>query len=98
MAIRNVVADPAPDVEILDFNERGTLLAVRPCCHTREFWQVYFDTNNLLAATFGAAGFPPPHTVERDEMVIIDGYDSRQSAAVVEKSLPGMSKATKSAA
>ncbi|MFZ4382281.1 MAG: mechanosensitive ion channel family protein [Sandarakinorhabdus sp.] len=62
--IANVVADPAPDVEILDFNERGTLLAVRPYCHTDHYWQVYFDTNKLIAATFGSAGYPAPYTVE----------------------------------
>ncbi len=68
-AIPNVMADPAPDVEILDFNERGTVLAVRPYCHTDRYWQVYFDTNKLIAETFGAAGFPPPYTVEREEIV-----------------------------
>ncbi len=62
-AIPNVLADPAPDVEILDFNERGTLLAVRPYCHTDHYWQVYFDANRLIAETFGAAGYAPPHTV-----------------------------------
>ncbi len=52
-AIPNVMADPAPDVEILDFNERGTVLAVRPYCHTSHYWQVWFDTNRLIVATFG---------------------------------------------
>jgi small conductance mechanosensitive channel len=33
--------DPPPEVEILDFNERGALLAVRPYCHTDHYWQVY---------------------------------------------------------
>jgi small conductance mechanosensitive channel len=32
--IPNVVANPAPDCEILDFNAMGTLLALRPHCHT----------------------------------------------------------------
>lgn len=63
-AIPNVVAAPAPDVEILDFNERGTVLAVRPYCHTDHYWQVYFDTNRLIAATFGAAAYPAPFNVE----------------------------------
>jgi small conductance mechanosensitive channel len=62
-AIPNVLADPAPDVEILDFNERGTQLAVRPYCHTDNYWQVYFDTNKLIAETFGTAGYAAPHTV-----------------------------------
>ncbi len=63
-AIPNVIADPAPDVEILDFNAMGTVLAVRPYCHTKDYWQVYFDTNKLIAATFGAAGYPAPFVVE----------------------------------
>jgi len=29
-SIPNVVADPAPDVEIIDFNPKGTVPAVRP--------------------------------------------------------------------
>jgi len=32
----------------------------------------YFDTNKLIASTFGAAGFPPPFTVEREEQVQFD--------------------------
>jgi small conductance mechanosensitive channel len=62
-AIPNVVRDPPPDVEILDFNAMGTLLAVRPYCHSDHYWQVYFDTNRLIAATFGTAGYPVPYVV-----------------------------------
>jgi small conductance mechanosensitive channel len=62
-AIPNVVANPPPDVEILAFNTLGTQLAVRPYCHTNNDGQVYFDTNRLIAATFGAAGYPPPYAV-----------------------------------
>ena len=61
-AIPNVLADPAPDVEILDFNAMGTQLAVRPYCHNDHYWQVFFDTNKLIAATFGNAGYAAPHT------------------------------------
>ena len=56
--IANVVAKPAPDVEILTFNERGPVLAVRPYCNTAHYWQVYFDTNRTIRETFGAAGYP----------------------------------------
>lgn len=66
-AIPNVLANPAPDVEILDFNERGTVLAVRPYCHTDHYWQVYFDTNKLIAATFGAAGYAAPFLVQENK-------------------------------
>ncbi|MFO1315734.1 MAG: mechanosensitive ion channel family protein [Burkholderiales bacterium] len=57
-AIANVVTDPAPSVEILTFNERGPVLAVRPFVHTDHYWQVYFDTNRTIRDTFGAAGYP----------------------------------------
>lgn len=58
--IPNVMTTPAPDVEIIDFNLAGPVLAVRPYCHTDHYWQVYFDTNRLIRETFGAAGFPVP--------------------------------------
>lgn len=46
------------DVEILEVNEFGPKLAVRPYCATEHYWQVYFDTNMTSAETLGAAGFP----------------------------------------
>ena len=56
--IANVMSEPTVDVEILEFNEFGPKLAVRPYCHTDHYWQVYFDTNASIADTLGAAGFP----------------------------------------
>lgn len=56
--VSNVVSAPGVDVEILEFNEFGPKLAVRPYCHTDHYWQVYFDTNKAIADTLGAAGFP----------------------------------------
>lgn len=47
--IPNVLANPAPDVEILEFNAAGTKLVVRPYCHNDHYWQVYFDTNKAIA-------------------------------------------------
>jgi small conductance mechanosensitive channel len=66
--IPNVIPDPPPDVEILDFNLAGPVLAVRPYCHTDHYWQVYFDTNRAIREAFGAAGFPVPeqHVVLRN--------------------------------
>lgn len=57
-AIPNVVAEPKPDVEILEFNLVGPVLAVRPYCHTDNYWQVYFDTNQVLKHDLAA--FPAP--------------------------------------
>lgn len=59
-AIPNVAATPAPDVEILDFNLVGPVLAVRPYTHTDHYWQVFFDTNRVIRETFNAAGYPAP--------------------------------------
>ncbi len=58
--IPNVVQDPAPEVEILTFNLAGPVLAVRPYCNNDHYWQVYFDTNKAIGATFGEAGYPVP--------------------------------------
>jgi len=58
--IPNVTKEPPPDVEIIDFNERGPVLAVRPYTHTDHYWQVYFDTNKVIRDTFGTAGYPVP--------------------------------------
>ena len=58
--IPNVVPNPAPDVEILEFNLAGPVLAVRPYCHTDHYWQVYFDTNRAIRESFGDAQFPVP--------------------------------------
>jgi small conductance mechanosensitive channel len=60
--IPNVAREPVPDVEIVDFNERGPVLAVRPYTHTDHYWQVWFDTNRSISDTFGAAGYPVPET------------------------------------
>jgi small conductance mechanosensitive channel len=56
--VANIVKTPAVAVEILSFNEFGPQLAVRPSCHNDHYWQVYFDTNKVIADTLGAAGFP----------------------------------------
>jgi small conductance mechanosensitive channel len=58
--VPNVMAEPAPDVEILTFNLSGPVLAVRPYCNNQHYWQVYFDTNRLIRDTFARAGFPVP--------------------------------------
>ncbi len=66
--IPNVVSEPLPDVEILQFNLAGPVLAVRPYCHNDHYWQVYFDTNRLIRESFGEAGFavPEQHLVVRN--------------------------------
>jgi small conductance mechanosensitive channel len=63
--IPNVIAAPAPDVEIIEFNAAGTLLGVRPYCHNNHYWQVFFDTNKAIQEV-GASNVwpvPAPHQV-----------------------------------
>jgi len=59
-ALPNVLAEPAVDVDILEFNLVGPVLAVRPYCHNDHYWQVYFDTNRVLREALAEAGFPAP--------------------------------------
>jgi len=68
--IPNVLSEPLPDVEILQFNLAGPMLAVRPYCHNDHYWQVYFDTNRLIRESFGEAGFavPEQHLVLRNKV------------------------------
>ncbi|MCC7080209.1 MAG: mechanosensitive ion channel family protein [Burkholderiales bacterium] len=70
-AIPNIRKEVGPDVEIIDFNPRGPVLAVRAYTHTDHYWQVYFDINRVIVETFGSAGYPVP-----EEHVLM-----RQSAA-----------------
>jgi len=58
--VANVVTQPAVEVEILEFNLVGPVLAVRPYCHTDHYWQVYFDGNRMIRESLIAAGFPAP--------------------------------------
>jgi len=58
--VKNVMAEPGPDVELLTFNPMGPVLAVRPYCNNANYWQVYFDTNKLIRDQFARAGFPVP--------------------------------------
>jgi small conductance mechanosensitive channel len=66
--IPHVIAGPAPDVEILEFNLAGPVPAVRPYVHNDHYWQVYFDTNRTIREAFGEAKFPVPeqHLVVRN--------------------------------
>ncbi len=58
--IPNVMSNPAPEANIIEFTLVGPVLAVRPYCHNDHYWQVYFDTNQLIREALGKAGFPAP--------------------------------------
>jgi small conductance mechanosensitive channel len=59
-AIPRVAADPAPQVEILEFTLAGPVLAVRPFCHTDDYWSVYFATNRIIREDLGKLNLPVP--------------------------------------
>jgi small conductance mechanosensitive channel len=59
-AVPNVLKQPSVDVEILEFNLVGPVLAVRPYCHNDHYWQVYFDGNRTIREALAEAGFPAP--------------------------------------
>jgi small conductance mechanosensitive channel len=76
--IPNVLAEPAPDVSLLDINLLGTVLAVRPYCHNDHYWQVYFDTNEAITRVAQDAGWPAPTPASVTRMIqVSDDRDAR---------------------
>jgi small conductance mechanosensitive channel len=67
--IPNVATEPAPEVNVLDINLLGTVIAVRPYCHTDHYWQVYFDTNEALLRVAREAGWPAPTPLQNMRML-----------------------------
>jgi small conductance mechanosensitive channel len=64
-----VLADPAPEVNLLDINLVGTVISVRPYCHTDHYWQVYFDTNEAMVRVGQEAGWPAPTPTQNMKMI-----------------------------
>ena len=68
-AIPTVVQNPAPEVNVLDFNLVGPVISVRPYCHTDHYWQVYFDTNEAILRVAKEAGWPAPTPANLTRMI-----------------------------
>ena len=62
--IPNVATSPAPEVNLLDANLVGPVIAVRSYTHTDHYWQVYFDTNEAIVRVCTEAGWPTPAIVQ----------------------------------
>ncbi len=58
--IPNVSTDPGPEINLLDMNLNGPVIAVRPYTNNQHYWQVYFDTNEAIVRTCKEAGWPAP--------------------------------------
>jgi small conductance mechanosensitive channel len=52
-SVPNQVPGSQPAVEVFEFNEFGPKLVVRPHAYTNDYWQVYFDTNRMIADVLG---------------------------------------------
>ena len=58
--IPNVATDPAPEVNLLEMTLVGPVISVRPYTNTDHYWQVYFDTNEMIVRVCREAGWPAP--------------------------------------
>jgi small conductance mechanosensitive channel len=67
--IPHVVAEPAPEVCLLDMNLNGPVIAVRPYTGNEHYWQVYFDTNEAIVRVAREAGWPAPTPVQITRVV-----------------------------
>jgi small conductance mechanosensitive channel len=71
--IPNVLDNPAPEVNVLDINLIGPVIAVRPYCHTNHYWQVYFDTNEAILRVCKEAGWPAPAPTQIARLIQMAG-------------------------
>jgi small conductance mechanosensitive channel len=71
--IPNVLGSPAPEVNLLEINLLGTVIAVRPYCRNDHYWQVYFDTNATILRVAGEAGWPAPTPTSVTKMIQVPG-------------------------
>jgi small conductance mechanosensitive channel len=58
--IPNVLASPAPEINLLDMKLEGPQISVRPYTSNDNYWQVYFDTNEAIVKVCTQAGWPAP--------------------------------------
>ncbi len=68
-AIPNVSTTQPPEVNVLDLNLVGPVIAVRPYAHTDHYWQVWFDTNEAILRVCREAGWPAPMPAQVTHLV-----------------------------
>ena len=67
--IPNVATSPAPEVNLLDMNLNGPVISVRPYTGNEHYWQVYFDTNEMIVRVCREAGWPAPTPTQITKIV-----------------------------
>jgi small conductance mechanosensitive channel len=67
--IPNVSTTQPPEVNVLDLNLVGPVIAVRPYAHTDHYWQVWFDTNEAILRVCREAGWPAPMPAQVTHLV-----------------------------
>jgi small conductance mechanosensitive channel len=81
LAVRNVLAQPTPEVNILSFNESGCRLAIRPYTHNDNYWQVHFDATDALRGVLESVGPEHPAEIEKPEKPEEDKQESKSVSA-----------------
>ncbi len=67
--IPNVSTTQPPEVNVIDLNLVGPVLAVRPYTHNDHYWQVFFDTNEAIVRVCKEAGWPAPMPTQVNRMI-----------------------------
>lgn len=67
--IPNVSTNPPPEVNLLDLNLVGPVIAVRSYTNNDHYWQVYFDTNEMIVRVCKEAGWPAPTPTQINRMI-----------------------------
>ncbi len=68
-AIPNVSTTFPPEVNVVDINLVGPVIAVRPYTHTDHYWSVYFATNEAIVRVCKEAGWPAPTPTQITKIV-----------------------------
>jgi len=73
--VPNVQSTPAPEVNLIDLNLLGPVIAVRPYCSNEHYWQVFFETNETILRTCREAGWPAPMPVNMTRVLQLASGD-----------------------
>jgi len=59
-ADEKVLADPPPDIEVVEMADSSVNLVVRPWCKTEDYWKVFFSVNRAVKEKLDAEGIEIP--------------------------------------